>query len=117
MDAGLKYPSTWRDADSELLSGSNSYQLRLPKDRPAALIWAVTAHNITDGATTAAPQLRPSIHGINDVVENADGSVDLFFGPSKPADAFATDWIENVDGRTFLLPCDCTAPARKSTIK
>lgn len=103
IDAGSKYPTTWRDAEGALLSGSNSYKLHLPKDPPAALFWAVTAYNITDGTMTAAPQLMPSINGMNDVAVNADGSVDLYFGPTKPADAPKSNWIQTVDGRAFLV--------------
>lgn len=34
--AGSKYPVATRDADGNLLSGSNTYRLRLPPEPPAA---------------------------------------------------------------------------------
>jgi hypothetical protein len=103
IDAGSKYPVALRDADGDLLSGSNSYKLHLPKDPPAALFWAVTAYNVTDGTMTAAPQLMPSINGMNKVASNPDGSVDLYFGPAKPAGAPDSNWIQTVNGRAFLV--------------
>jgi len=103
LDAGSKYPFTLRDADGNLLSGSNSYKLHLPKDPPAALFWAVTAYNITDGTMVAAPQLMPSINGFNNVAANPDGSIDLYFGPTRPAVAPESNWIQTVDGRAFLV--------------
>lgn len=103
IDAGSKYPVAIRDADGELLSGSNSYKLHLPKDPPAALFWAVTAYNVTDGTMTAAAQLMPSINGMNNTQANADGSIDLYFGPTKPANAPESNWIQTVNGRAFLV--------------
>lgn len=103
LDAGSKYPVALRDADGDLLSGSSSYKLHIPKDPPAALFWAVTAYNITDGTMTSAPQLLPSINGMDNVKPNEDGSVDLYFGPTKPAGAPDSNWIQTVKGRAFLV--------------
>jgi hypothetical protein len=103
LGAGSKYPVAVRDADGDLLHGSQVYKLHLPPNPPAALFWAVTAYNITDGTMTAAPQLMPSINGFNKVATNGDGSVDLYFGPKKLADVTDSNWIQTVDGRDFLV--------------
>jgi hypothetical protein len=103
IGAGSKYPVALQDADGEFLHGSQTYKLRLPPDPPAALFWAVTAYNITDGTMTAAPQLMPSINGFNKVATNADGSIDLYFGPQKPPNTADSNWIQTVDGRDFLV--------------
>jgi hypothetical protein len=103
LGAGSKYPFTIRDADGDFLSGANNYKLHLPPNPPAALFWAVTAYNITDGTMPETPQLMPSINGYNKVATNSDGSVDLWFGPSKPAAAAEPNWIQTVSGRNFLV--------------
>jgi hypothetical protein len=103
IGAGSKYPFTTRDAQGEFLNGSNVYKLRLPPNPPAALFWAVTAYNITDGTMVETPQLMPSINGFNKVASNSDGSVDLWFGPAKPADVPQSNWIQTVSGRNFLV--------------
>jgi hypothetical protein len=103
LDAGSKYPFTTQDADSNFLNGSNTYKLHLPPDPPAALFWAVTAYNITDGTTPETPQLLPSINGFNEVATNTDHSVDLWFSPEKPSDVQASNWIQTVGGRNFLV--------------
>ena len=103
IDAGSKYPFTFRDADGDFMHGSQTYKLHLPPNPPAALFWATTAYNITDGTMTETPQLMPSINGFNKVATNADGSIDIYFGPQKSADVAASNWIQTVDGRDFLV--------------
>ncbi|KAF9888649.1 hypothetical protein FE257_008407 [Aspergillus nanangensis] len=102
IDLGSKYPFATRDANGEFLDGSNSYKLHLPPQPPAAQFWAVTAYNITDGTMTAAEQFMPSVNALDKVDTNSDGSVDLYFGPSQPAGAPDSNWIQTVDGLHFL---------------
>ena len=52
---------------------------------------------------TAAPQLMPSINGMSKVAKNADGSIDLYFGPRKPDNVADSNWIQTVEGRDFLV--------------
>ncbi len=102
LDAGSKYPFTARDADGNFLNGSNAYKLHLPPNPPAALFWAVTAYNVTDGSMPETEQLLPSINAFYKVKTNDDGSVDLYFGATKPAEAPDTNWIQTVEGRDFI---------------
>jgi hypothetical protein len=103
VGAGSKYPTARKDASGEFLNGSNSYKLHLPPNAPAALFWAVTLYNVTDGTMVETPQLMPSINGLNDAVaKNADGSIDVWFGPAKPANAPDTNFIQTVGGRDFI---------------
>lgn len=103
IGAGSKYPFTFRDGDGDFLHGSQTYRLHLPPNPPAGLFWAATAYNITDGTMTETAQRMPSINGMNKVAKNDDGSIDLYFGPQKPADAEESNWIQTVEGRDFLV--------------
>ena len=103
IGAGSKYPFTFRDADGEFMNGSNTYKLHLPSGIPAKLFWAVTAYNITDGTMPETEQLMPSTNGYEKVVKNADGSIDIFFGPNKPDGVGDKNWIQTVPGRDFLV--------------
>src|SRR5262249_3481984 len=100
--AGSKYPFTGRDSKGEFLNGSNTYKLRLPPNPPAALFWAVTASNVTDGTMPETPQLPPPINGFNKVATNRDRSREIWRPPEKPASAPASNWIQTVSGRNFL---------------
>lgn len=102
INAGSKYPVTARDADGNILNGSNHYKLHLPAGIPAKLFWAVTLYNVTDGTMPETSQLMPSINGFNNVKKNDDGSIDLYFGATKPAEAPESNWIQVVEGRDFL---------------
>lgn len=66
---------------------------------------------------TAAPQLMRSINGFNKVATNTDGSIDLYFGPQKPANVADSNWIQTADGRDFLLAFASMALASSSTIR
>jgi hypothetical protein len=117
LGAGSKYPFTLRDAAGNFLNGSSTYKLHLPPNPPAALFWAVTAYNITDGTMVETPQLMPSINGFNDVATHADppsicGS-DRRGPPRRP---HRTGYRPARDA-TFWWPCASTAPASSSSTR
>jgi len=101
--AGSKYPNTSRDAKGDFLDGSNTYKLRLPANAPAALFWAVTAYNITDGTMPETAQLLPSTNGYYDIPQQADGSVEIWFGPAQPQGVADAAFIQTIPGRNFLV--------------
>jgi hypothetical protein len=100
--AGSKYPFTTRDKDGNFLNGSNTYKLRLPPNPPAALFWAVTAYNITDGTMPETDQLLPSTNGYYKLPTAADGSIEIWFGPQKPNNVADAAFIKTIPGRDFL---------------
>lgn len=99
---GSKYPTATRDADGDILNGSNSYKLHLPTGIPAKAFWAVTLYNVTDGTMPEAEQLMPSTNGYEKYAKNDDGSIDLYFGPTKPEGIADKNWIQTVEGRDFI---------------
>ncbi len=102
IDNGSKYPVTPRDRDGNLLSGENTYKMHLPAGIPAHLFWAVTAYNVTDGTMPETDQLMPSRNGFENTVKNADGSIDIYFGPKKPESVADTNFIKTIPNRNFL---------------
>ncbi len=101
---GSDHVFTVHDAEGRLLTGSKDYKLHLPADIPADQAWAVTLYNGTDGTlleTTRQPV--PSLGSLDPLKTNPDGSVDLFFGPGRPAGAPESNWIQTVPGRDFLV--------------
>jgi hypothetical protein len=50
------------------------------------------------------PQLIPSKNSLDSsVAANADGSVDISFGPTLPDGMAESNWIQTVDGRDFMV--------------
>ncbi len=101
--AGSKYPFATKDNTGKFLNGSNTYKLHLPPNPPAALFWAVTAYNITDGTMPETDQLLPSTNGYYNIPKNNDGSIDLWFGPNKPDGVADSAFIKTVPDRNFLV--------------
>jgi hypothetical protein len=84
INQGSKYPFTLRDKDGNLLDGSQTYKLHLPTGIPVRLYWAVTIYNPADGTMPLTAQPFPSRNQFERPPSNPDGSVDLYFGPTKP---------------------------------
>lgn len=103
INAGSKYPSTVRDKDGDLLDGSKSYKLHLPAGIPAKAFWAVTIYNPADGTMPETAQAFPSRNQMDKVPTNADGSIDLYFSPTKMESVDEKNWIQTLDGRAFLV--------------
>lgn len=98
---GSKYPNAVRDSKGEFLNGSNTYKMHLPPNPPASLFWAVTAYNVTDGTMPETDLLLPSTDGYYDIPTNADGSIDIWFGPGRPEGVVDAAFIKTVPGRNF----------------
>jgi len=103
INHGSKYPGTYRDGDGDLLAGSNNYKLHLPARIPAAAFWAVTIYNPADGTMPQTDQPFPGTNGLDKPQYNADGSIDLFFGPTKPQDVNEKNWIQTLRGKAFMV--------------
>jgi hypothetical protein len=103
INAGSKYPVFLVDKDGEYLNGSHTYKMHLPSGIPAKVFWAVTAYNVTDGTMPKTSQPFPSINSLSEnIAKNEDGSIDIYFGPSKPEGVPETNWIETIEGRDFM---------------
>ena len=47
-------------------------------------------------------QAFPGVNGYDNLDTNEDGSIDLYFGPTKPEGAPESNWIQSIDGRDFI---------------
>lgn len=101
VGAGAKYPATSRDADGNYLDGGKSYKMTLPADVPAALFWSVTAYDGLSASGMPNGQAFPSLNQMDKPVQNADGSTDIYFGPTSPG--AGKNWIQTVKGKGVLV--------------
>ena len=98
---GAKYPTTFRDADGDILSGGKIYKLHLPKGIPVKLFWSVTVYDDDTASELDSGQPFPSINSMDKPKANADGSIDIYFGPEKPKGA--ANWLRTVPGRAWFI--------------
>jgi hypothetical protein len=63
------------------------------------LLFPLHSTDFTDGTMPETPQLMSSKNGFENSVKNKDGSIDIFFGPTKPAGVVTTNWIPTVKGK------------------
>ena len=98
---GAKYPVTFVDANGDFLLGANNYRLHLPKGIPAALFWSVTVYDPVTGSGLDNGQPFPSINTMDKPATNADGSTDIYFGPSSPGEG--KNWLKTLTDKGFFV--------------
>jgi hypothetical protein len=109
-NAGSKYPTTFVDADGEPLDGNKNYMLHLPPDIPAKLFWSVTLYDPLTGAGLDNGQPFPSINQMDKPESNADGSIDIYFGPKSPGSD--RNWIATIPNKPFFVNIRLYAPTK-----
>ncbi|MFV1958011.1 MAG: DUF1254 domain-containing protein [Planctomycetota bacterium] len=99
---GSQYAFANRDEDGRYLYGEKNYKLHVPPNVPAKDFWSVV---IYDPQTRSELQTGQPFPSKNDekagLVENPDGSVDLYFGPKPPAGKEG-NWIQTVPGKGWF---------------
>ena len=106
---GSQYLVALRDADGDLLSGGLSYRLRVPANVPAANYWSVVIYDADTRSLLDNGQPFPSVASNTNLKPNADGSADLYFGPTAPKDA---NWIKTVPRRGWFGGMRLYAPTQ-----
>lgn len=96
---GSQYAFTYRDSDGNALDGSKTYVLNVPADPPADDFWSVTLYDNQTRSMLQTDTRFPAI-GSNTpgVVQNEDGSTDVYFGPEAP-EGRESNWIQTIPGR------------------
>lgn len=95
------YVATFFDSDGHRLEGQHSYRLNVPANVPVRDFWSITAYDaITSGLIRNAPVAVVSSR-TKGLQVNADGSVDLYFGP-KPPPGKASNWVHTEPGRMWF---------------
>jgi hypothetical protein len=97
---GSQYLWTYRDADGNYLDGGKTYTLHVPANIPAKAFWSVLVYDALSRSQLQTSQRLPSVSSYTNPVVNQDGSIDIAFGPTKPASA--KNWIETVPGRGWF---------------
>jgi hypothetical protein len=88
------------DAAGVRFDGAKSYRLRVPPNVPVRQFWAVTVYDLASAAfIREAPKVE--VNSYQDLQKNADGSVDVFFGPKSPPGK-DSNWIYTAPNKQWI---------------
>ena len=100
---GSIYLSTYTDKDGDWLDGGRSYRLRISPNPPMKQFWSVAVYDMDTRNLFRNESLKAEItSNTKGLKTNADGSVDVYFGP-KPPSGEISNWVQTVQDR-FWFP-------------
>ena len=102
IGAGSQYAWVERDRDGNYLDGGKHYKVNIPANPPAKDFWSVVVYDPQTRSELQTGQPFPSRNSEKDkFAKNANGSVDLYFGPKAPG-AKEQYWIQTVPGKGWF---------------
>jgi hypothetical protein len=100
LGAATFYAGTFADATGRPLEGGKTYRLHVPPKVPAKQYWAVTVYDVRTAAfIREAPTV--GIDSYQNTHKDADGSVNIYFGPTAPA-GMERNWIYTAPGKPWF---------------
>jgi hypothetical protein len=101
LGAGSFYLGANFDGDGQPFRGDKTYSLHVPPNVPVSQFWALTVYN-TETQALFLNSTRPTLDALDrELRKNADGSVDIYMGPTAPAGQ-ETNWIYTPPGKSWF---------------
>jgi hypothetical protein len=97
---GATYIQAFADKDGNHFDGGKSYRLHLPANIPVSSFWSLTLYDTGTRSMIQNARSDSARSGYDKLATNADGSIDLYFGPKVPAGQ-ESNWIETLPGKGF----------------
>jgi hypothetical protein len=110
VGAGQVYLETMKDKAGNWLDGGKNYKLTVPANAPVKQFWSFTVYD-NDTRCLIQNGGRSDLSSRMDLATNADGSVDLYFGPEEPKNKdHAKNWVKTVPGEGWFTYFRLYAP-------
>jgi hypothetical protein len=84
VGSGSQYLVVTRDASGAFLDGAKNYRFHVPPHVPVKAFWSVVVYDALSRSELQNGEAFPSVSQYSGPVANADGSVDIYFGPQAP---------------------------------
>jgi len=106
-----------KDSNGELLKPEYNYKLTVQKEIPAEQFWSVIVYDIETKAFISTESNRPGLssYGLEDMIKNDDGTVDIYFGENAP-EGKESNWI-STGGKDFFVFSDSMALPKSYTTR
>jgi hypothetical protein len=98
--------------DGEWLDGGKNYKLVMPPNVPVRDFWAITTYDLETASYLRDIEPSSIDSTMSDVKRNADGSVDIYFGPRAPS-GMESNWLPTDPERRFFLLARFYGPDRE----
>jgi hypothetical protein len=96
---GSAYAACFVDSKGDALDGKKTYAIHLPPHVPAKEFWSFTAYDNGTRSMLQTDQQFPAVGSESKgLAVNADGSVDVYFGPRAPAGK-ESNWVQTIPGK------------------
>jgi hypothetical protein len=101
--AGTAYLTSVRDSKGRYLDGGKDYRLQVPANPPVKRFWAISAYDpTTRSLLDVGGNFNKSVGSLDDPEVNAEGSVDVYFGPQAPKGK-EKNWVPTNPKKGFFL--------------
>lgn len=101
VGAGSQYMSAAKDNKGQWLDGGKGYRLHVPANAPVKDFWSLTVYDNLTRSMIATDTHKPAVSSYDALEKNADGSIDLYFGPTPPAEHPA-NWLKTLPGKGWF---------------
>jgi len=103
LGAGQFYLMTIKDKNGQGFDGNSTYRLTVPANAPVKQYWSATAYDRATHALIRNMQWASRSSQTPGLQKNADGSVDIYFGPKSPTGK-ESNWVPtSADGKFEVL--------------